>query len=134
MPAHSVAGDSTDYDTETDEKMRQVLAEMPPLTTLPLAPSLPQPPAAGSGAGLQTPPPPPTTSGALLMRKALHTTPPASDVEQAVRPKQPLLPSVQAVLDTHVRLQKEDEEKKWKAAKKKKRADERKKRQLAEAE
>ncbi len=105
MPEHSANGNSTDYDTETDENMRQMLAEMPPLTTLPLAPSLPQPPAAGSGAGLQKPPPPPlpppTTSRAeqaSLSCKAIRT-PPASEAEQEVHSKQAWSPNVQAVFD-----------------------------------
>ncbi len=138
VPTHSCDGDSTDYDTEADEKLHQMLAEMPPLTTLPLAPSLPQPPATGSEAGQQIPLPPPppppalpTSSGtgqAPLLRKAIHT-PPASEVEQAVRPRQPVSPSVQSFMDTHASWQKEDEDKKQKAAEKKKRTEEKRDRQ-----
>ncbi len=121
VPWHSMNGDSTDYDTEADEKMSQVLATLPPLVTLPLAPSLPQPPATDSGAGLQAPPPPPPTPSraeqASLSRKAIHHTPPASESEQEVRAKQAWSPSVLAPFDQEV---------KWEAAKK--RAEAKKKR------
>ncbi len=44
---------STDYDTEGDDDMQQVVASMLSLTALPLAPTFPQLPATDSGAGLQ---------------------------------------------------------------------------------
>ncbi len=85
---HSAEGDSTDYDMEADTHLHEMLAEMLPPTVLPLAPSLPQSPAADSGAGQQplpppAPPPPPTTSGtgpAKLLHNAIHM-PPASEAE-----------------------------------------------------
>ncbi len=135
VPTHSADGDSTDYDTEADTGLQMMLAEMPPLSTLPLAPSLPQPPTTDSRAGQQPPLPPPTTSGAGkgLGRKAI-CTPPASDAEQAGCTKQLVLPSVQSVLDTHADWQRQAEEKKVQQAGEKKRAEEqkqkKKKRQL----
>ncbi len=123
---HSIQGDSTDYDMEGDTRMQEMLAEMPPLAVLPLALSLPQLPAAASGAGQQLllPPPPPTlpptTSGAGqgLLRKALHM-PPASDAEQAGCSKQLLSPGVQSLLDTHADWQRKAEEQKVQKKKKK---------------
>ncbi len=41
VPHHSAEGDSTDYNTEADTLMQEVLAEMPPLMSRLLAPSLP---------------------------------------------------------------------------------------------
>ncbi len=82
---------STDYDTEGDDDMQQVMASMPSLTALPLAPTFPQPPATGSGAGLQELQPPqlppstfPSALGpAMLEWNALHYKLPASEAEQA---------------------------------------------------
>ncbi len=51
VPDRSMNGDSTDYDLEGDEGMELVIASMPSLTALPMAPSYPQPPTDG-GAGL----------------------------------------------------------------------------------
>ncbi len=105
-PLHSRDGDSADYDTEGNDHMKEVLAEMPPLTSLPLAPSLKQVPPTTSRAGQQPlllpplpplppkqqlpplpplpPMPLPTTSGTSgttkLLWQALHT-PPASEAE-----------------------------------------------------
>ncbi len=122
VPDRSAQGDSTDYDMEGDENMQKVLAILPPLTALPLAPSMtPQPPATSSRAGLQEPPPPSKEEQASLSHKGIHYMPPASDAGQAERLKEKLLsPSVQAVFD---------EQKKWDAAKTK--ADTKKKRQAA---
>ncbi len=110
VPERSANGDSTDYDTEGDESMHQVLATLPPLTALPLAPSISQPPATGSGAGLQKlplpPTPPPTTSKAeqaSLSHNAIHHTSPASESEQEVHAKQSLSPNVQALFDQQMK-------------------------------
>ncbi len=102
MPPHSVAGDSTDYDTEGDEQMKQVLAQMPALLPVP---SLAKSPPVASRASqllplppppplpLQQPPPPPlmppTTSGAgaKLLRQTLGR-PPASEADESVRSKE----------------------------------------------
>ncbi len=125
VPERSMNGDSTDYDTEGDESMKKVLETLPPLTALPLAPSISQLPATGSGAGLQKPPLPPTplpttskAEQASLSRKAIHRTPPASESEQEVRAKQSLSPSIQALFD---RQEKQEAEQKKVAEKKKKR-------------
>ncbi len=87
----SMHGDSTDYDTEGDDDMQQVLAVMPSLTALPLASSFPQPPATSSRAGLQElqslPTPPSTFPSAiglaLLRHDAMHGMPLAFEAEQA---------------------------------------------------
>ncbi len=90
MPDHSLHGDSSDYDTEGDEDMQKVLAIMPSLITLPLAPSISRPPATGSRSGLQeTPPPslPPSSPSKIeqvsLSRNTIHSTPPAPKAGQA---------------------------------------------------
>ncbi len=60
VPQRSAQGDSSDYDTEGDDNMQKVLATLPPLPALPLAPSTTsQPPATGSRAGPQESPLPP---------------------------------------------------------------------------
>ncbi len=111
-------------DTEADIHMQEMLAEMLPLTVLPLAPSLPQLPAATSRAGQQLPlpPPPPTTSGPEqgLLQRALHMPPP-SEAEHAGCSKEPLSPVVQSLMDTHAELQRKAEEQK--VQKKRKKAD-----------
>ncbi len=133
VPTHSADGDSTDYDMEADTGLPQMLAEMLPLSTLPLAPSLPQLPAANSGSGRQPPLPPPpplpTTSGAGkgLSWKAI-CMPPAFDAEQAEHPKQSLSPGVQTFMDTHADWQRKAEEKKVQQAAEKKKAEEQKQR------
>ncbi len=62
-PNHEVADRSPDsystkYDSEGNEEMQHIMAPMPSLTALPLAPTFPQPPANGGGAGVQGPQPP----------------------------------------------------------------------------
>ncbi len=125
VPPRSAQGDSTDYDTECDENMKQVLATLPSLTTLPLAPSVSQPPATDSGAGLQKLPPPktppPTTSKAEqapLSHKAIHHMPLASEAEQAERSKESWSPGVKAVFNEAEK--REAEQKKKVEARKKK--------------
>ncbi len=59
VPRRSVQGDSSDYDTDGDEKMQPVLAKLPPLPASSSAHSMTsQPPATGSRAGQQEAPPP----------------------------------------------------------------------------
>ncbi len=88
---HSMDGYSTDYDTEGDDDMQQVLALMPSLTALLLASFFPQPPAINNGAGLQglqpSPLPLSTFSSALgptlLRQNATLSVPPAIGAVQA---------------------------------------------------
>ncbi len=70
--------------------MQKVLAVMPSLTTLPLAPSISRPPTTSSGAGLQESPlpsTPPSTPSKVeqvsLSHEAIHSMPPASEAGQA---------------------------------------------------
>ncbi len=87
VPDRSMDGNSTDYDSEGDEGMQLVIALMPSLMALPLATSFPQPPATGSGAGLQELQLPPTLPStfpsaigpALLKQDAICIMPPASE-------------------------------------------------------
>ncbi len=86
---------------EGDDKMQKVLATLPPLPALPLAPSMTsQPPATGSGAGPQESPPlpPSKVEQALLGRRGIHPTPLASEAGQAEQSKA-LSPKVQALFD-----------------------------------
>ncbi len=101
MPKRSTQGDSTDYDTEADEQMKEVLATLPPLPVQPTTTPTPSPP-------------PSRVEQVPLSRKAIHGTPLASEAEQA---KTPLSPNVQAVLDEAKRLEIQREEAKKKKQK-----------------
>ncbi len=106
VPKRSVQGESTDYDTEGDDYIKEVLATLPPLA------QKPKPPAKSSGAGPQQSPtpPPPQVEQAPLGRKALHTMPPPSVAGPAKQSADPIRAVLQ-VAQTNLDRQKARQEK-----------------------
>ncbi len=110
IPCCSAQGDSSDYDTDADEKIQKVLAMLPPLPASSSMTS--QPPATGSGAGQQeqTPPSPSKAETASLGRQGIHKTPPPPAGGQAKKP--PMTPSVQQLFETVESAEQKAKEKK----------------------
>ncbi len=117
---HSAASDSTDYDAEGNEQMKQVLGQMPALLPPPfLKQALPatsragqqQPQPAPPLLQKQQPPPPPmqlpTTSTSGMTTKLLPMPP----ADEPVHAEKQLSPSVRSLFDTHTELQQKERKK-----------------------